>query len=69
MSEPYARPQAAELARRLAEARAELALWGRLVESAVGAHLVNAAAGGACELFYWRDRGVEVDSSCAPAGA
>jgi len=45
----------------LAEARSEPALWGRLVESAVGAHLANAAAGGECELFYWRDRGVEVD--------
>ncbi|HVO09090.1 MAG TPA: ATP-binding protein [Burkholderiaceae bacterium] len=45
----------------LAEARAEPALWGRLVESAVGAYLANAAAGGDCELFYWRDRGVEVD--------
>lgn len=30
-------------------------------ESAVGVHLANAAAGGECELFYWRDRGVEVD--------
>ena len=28
----------------LAETRAEPALWGRLVESAVGAHLANAAA-------------------------
>jgi uncharacterized protein len=27
----------------------------------VGAHLANAAATGECELFYWRDRGVEVD--------
>jgi len=45
----------------LAEARAEPALWGRLVESAVGAYLANAAAGGDCELFYWRDRGAEVD--------
>lgn len=34
---------------------------GRLVESAVGAHLANAAAAGECELFYWRDRGQEVD--------
>jgi predicted AAA+ superfamily ATPase len=31
------------------------------VESAVGAHLANAAASGECELFYWRDRGQEVD--------
>lgn len=45
----------------LDEARAEPARWGRLVESAVGAHLANAAACGECELFYWRDRGVEVD--------
>lgn len=45
----------------LAEARAEPALWGRLVESAVGAHLANAAAGGRCERFYWRERGVDAD--------
>jgi predicted AAA+ superfamily ATPase len=31
------------------------------VESAVGAHLANAAAAGACELFYWRERNREVD--------
>ena len=36
-------------------------LWGRLVESLVGAHLANAAAVGDCELFYWRDRNREVD--------
>ena len=34
---------------------------GRLVESAVGAHLANAAAAGDCELTYWRDRNREVD--------
>jgi hypothetical protein len=34
---------------------------GRLVESAVGAHVANAAAAGECELFYWRDRNREVD--------
>jgi predicted AAA+ superfamily ATPase len=32
-----------------------------LTESAVGAHLANAAAAGACEVFYWRERGREVD--------
>jgi uncharacterized protein len=37
------------------------AVWGRYVESAVGAHLANAAASGECELFYWRDRNREVD--------
>ena len=36
-------------------------LRGRLVESAVGAHLVNAAASGECELYYWRDGTNEVD--------
>ncbi|MDO9693798.1 MAG: ATP-binding protein [Candidatus Latescibacteria bacterium] len=34
---------------------------GRLVESAVGAHLANAAACGECEVFYWRERNREVD--------
>jgi hypothetical protein len=43
------------------EARADPEFWGRLVESAVGAHLANAAASGQCELFYWRDRNREVD--------
>ena len=36
-------------------------LRGRLVESAVGAHLANAAARGVCEAFYWRERNREVD--------
>jgi predicted AAA+ superfamily ATPase len=44
-----------------AEARADRQFWGRLTESAVGAHLANAAARGACELFYWRERNQEVD--------
>lgn len=43
------------------EAQADREFWGRLTESAVGAHLANAAATGACELFYWRDRNREVD--------
>ena len=45
----------------LAEAQADREFHGRLTESAVGAHLVNASAGGVCEVFYWRDRGREVD--------
>lgn len=44
-----------------AAARADGELWGRIVESAVGAHLVNAAALAALEVFYWRDRNREVD--------
>lgn len=45
----------------LAEARADGEFWGRLVESAVGAHLANAAAGRELELYYWRERNQEVD--------
>jgi predicted AAA+ superfamily ATPase len=45
----------------LAEARADGEFWGRLVESAVGAHLANAAAAGECALYYWRERNHEVD--------
>ena len=43
------------------EARSDREYRGRLVESAVGTHLANAAAAGECALFYWRDRGQEVD--------
>ncbi len=42
-------------------ARRDREFWGRLVESAVGAHLVNSAAGTTVEVFYWRDRNREVD--------
>ncbi|PIE84606.1 MAG: AAA family ATPase [Bacteroidia bacterium] len=35
--------------------------WGRRVESAVGAHLLNQCMGGALRLYYWRDGGQEVD--------
>lgn len=31
------------------------------MESAVGAHLLNSSAGTNVEVFYWRDRGAEVD--------
>jgi predicted AAA+ superfamily ATPase len=34
---------------------------GRLVESAIGSHLVNAQSAGICRVHYWRDRGREVD--------
>lgn len=44
-----------------AAARKDTEYWGRVVESAVGAHLMHAAARGECELFYWRDGGHEVD--------
>ena len=31
------------------------------MESAVGAHLANAAASGECAVYYWRERNQEVD--------
>lgn len=43
------------------ETRKDPEVWGRLVESAVGAHLANAAAADVCELYYWLDRNREVD--------
>lgn len=45
----------------LQQAQADREFWGRLVESAVGAHLANAAAAGDCSLYYWRERNAEVD--------
>ena len=50
-------------------ARADSEYWGRLVESAVGAHLANAAAAGRCEAFYWRDKNREVDFVVRSGGA
>jgi predicted AAA+ superfamily ATPase len=43
------------------EARGTPELWGRLVETAVGAHLVNGAWGADAEVFYWRKEPREVD--------
>ncbi len=36
-------------------------LWGRLVESAVGAFLVNSSISSNFNVFYWREAGYEVD--------
>ena len=44
-----------------ASAKKDRDYWGRLVESAVGAHLLNGAEGTMVEIYYWRDRGHEVD--------
>ena len=35
--------------------------WGRIVESAIGAHLANGALAGDYRLFYWREASQEVD--------
>ncbi|WP_420446885.1 ATP-binding protein [Candidatus Poriferisodalis sp.] len=42
------------------EARSDRTFWGRLCESAVGAHLLNTASSRTA-VRYWRDRGSEVD--------
>jgi hypothetical protein len=42
------------------EARADRSYWGRLVESAVGAHLCNAADAN-MKVHYWREGSLEVD--------
>lgn len=42
------------------EAKADRSYWGRMVESAVGAHLHNTSHPH-CKLYYWRDSRHEVD--------
>ena len=42
------------------EAKADRSFWGRLVESAVGAHLFNTGTPDV-RLHYWRERSLEVD--------
>ena len=42
------------------EAQADRSLWGRLVESAVGAHILNAAPNNV-HVHYWRKGDLEVD--------
>ena len=43
-----------------AQAQADRSFWGRLVESAVGAHLINTATKN-CAVQYWRESPHEVD--------
>lgn len=45
----------------LKETRADGERWGRLVESAAGAHLANHAVSSTATLHYWRERNDEVD--------
>lgn len=35
--------------------------WGRLVESVIGAHLLNSIRGTQIEIYYWREKNEEVD--------
>jgi len=45
----------------LGEAKQDNDFWGRLVESAIGAALMNGLRGENIELFYWSSRNREVD--------
>lgn len=47
--------------RKFSEVRKDPALWGRLVETSVGAHLAGGALEHGLELFYWREGNAEVD--------
>lgn len=42
-------------------ARANHKLWGRLFESAVGAHIMNCAYTNRFKVYYWRENSKEVD--------
>ena len=43
------------------EAKLDHEFWGHLVESAVGAHLINESINSGMEIFYWRERNREID--------
>ena len=43
------------------EAREDHSFWERLIESTIGAHLLNSIRGTKIELFYWREGDKEVD--------
>ena len=43
------------------EAKRDTNYWGRLVESGVGATLINGLRGKGIEVFYWTSRNQEVD--------
>lgn len=51
----------AQAAVSFSEAQKNRDFWGRLTESAVGAHLVNSVTGTKMEVFYCRERSMEVD--------
>ncbi len=45
----------------LATAMEQRDWWGRLVESTIGAHILNGIVGTDMECFYWREGSLEVD--------
>ncbi|MBT3394479.1 MAG: ATP-binding protein [Waddliaceae bacterium] len=51
----------AQSAKTFDEARSDHEYWGRLVESSIGAHILNSIRGTQIEVFYWREGDKEVD--------
>lgn len=45
----------------LGQAKADGNLWGRLVESAIGCHLLTFSAAGEYKMYYWNENSREVD--------
>jgi uncharacterized protein len=52
--------QSAALGKTFVQARADSSIWGHLVESSIGAHLINSASN-SVKVHYWRDGNFEVD--------
>jgi len=44
------------------------AQWGRFIESAIGAHLINEAQTASFKIYYWRHRNYEIDFVLEKAG-
>lgn len=52
---------AAQSKKSFKKAQNDPVLWGRLVESSVGAYLLNSIRGTQIKLFYWREQDKEID--------
>ncbi len=52
---------AARSVKRFGDIVMQPAEWGRVIESTIGAHLLNDAQEGGYEVYYWRERNDEVD--------
>lgn len=51
----------AQTGKKLENSKLDFGFWGHLIESAVGAHLINESVNIGIEIYYWRERNKEVD--------
>lgn len=51
----------AQLSETFSEIKQQPLKWGRMVETAIGAHLINYSKTENLKIFYWRDRSDEID--------